>query len=180
MHVAVTRMAERDHTHTRGCFQLVDIANEIRRVADGHNDVHRLLLGHGLDRHNERTAHLPNVGGLLRTAQHDAVDCTVVERKTAHTLDIRVDLALVAVKCQQNVRTRIRARILHLAELLAERNHLAFHELDCGRVGVRLQDGQHAADARAEVSKRHEHAHRGLRLGKKAQQALGDDRQRAL
>ena len=86
----------------------------------------------------------------------------------------------MAVKRQQNVRTGIRTRILHLAELLAERDHLAFHELDCGRVGVRLQDGQHAADTRAEVSKRHEHAHRGLRLGKKAQQALGDDRQRAL
>ena len=149
-------------------------------MADGHNDVHRLLLGHSLDRHNERTAHLPDVGGLLRAAQHDAVDCTVVERKTAHALDIRVDLALVTVKRQQNVRTRIRARILHLAELLAERDHLAFHELDCGRVGVRLQDGQHAADTRAEVSKRHEHAHRGLRFGKKAQQALGDDRQRTL
>ena len=149
-------------------------------MADGHNDVHRLLLGHSLDRHNERTAHLPDVGGLLRTAQHDAVDRTVVERKAAHTLDIRVDLALVAVKRQQNVRTRIRTRIFHLAELLAERDHLAFHELDCGRVGVRLQDGQHAADTRAEIGKRNEHAHRGLRLGKKAQQALGDNRQRAL
>ena len=86
----------------------------------------------------------------------------------------------MAVKRQQNVRTRIRTRIFHLAELLAERDHLAFHELDCGRVGVRLQDGQHAADTRAEIGKRHEHAHRGLRLGKKAQQALGDDRQRTL
>ena len=149
-------------------------------MADRHHDVHRLLLGHGLDRHDERTAHLPDVGGLLRTAQHDVVDGTVVKCKAAHALDIRVDLALVAVKRQQNVRTRIRTRILHLAEILAERDHLAFHELDCGRVGICLQNRQHTADTRAEVGKRHEHAHRGFRSGQQAQQALGDDRQRAL
>ena len=149
-------------------------------MADGHHDVHRLLLRHSLDRHNERTAHLPNVGGLLSAAQHDVVDGTVVKCKAAHALDIRIDLALVAVKRQQNVRARIRTRIFHAGKALTEGYDLAFHELDCGRVGVRLQDGQHAADTRAEVSKRHEHAHRGLRLGKKAQQALGDDRQRTL
>ena len=103
MHVAVTRMTERDHAHPRGCFQLVDVANEIRRVADRHHDVHRLLLGHSLDRHNERTAHLPDVGSLLSAAQHDIVDGAVVERKAAHALDIRIDLALVTVKRQQDV-----------------------------------------------------------------------------
>ena len=86
----------------------------------------------------------------------------------------------MAVKRQQNVRTGIRTRIFHAGKALTEGYDLAFHELDCGRVGVRLQDSQHAADTRAEVSKRNEHAHRGLRLGKKAQQALGDDRQRTL
>ena len=103
MHVAVTRMTERDHTHARGRFQLVDIANEIRRVADGHDNVHRLLLGHGLDRHDERTAHLPDVRRLLGTAEHDIVDGAVVERKAAHALDARIDLALVTVKRQQDI-----------------------------------------------------------------------------
>ena len=69
---------------------------------------------------------------------------------------------------------------MHAGKALTEGYDLAFHELDCGRVGICLQNRQHAADTRAEVSKRNEHAHRGLRLGKKAQQALGDDRQRAL
>ena len=149
-------------------------------MADGHHDVHRLLLGHGLDRHDERTAHLPDVRRLLGTAEHDIVDGAVVERKAAHALDIRVDLALVTVKRQQNVRARIRTRILHAGKALTEGYDLALHELDCGRVGICLQNRQHAADTRAEVGKRHEHAHRGFRSGKKAQQALGDDRQRAL
>ena len=103
MYVAVARMAERDHTHTRGGLQLVDVTYKVRRVADRHHNVHRLLLGHGLDRHDERTAHLPDVGSLLRTAQHDVVDGTVVKRKAAHALDVRVDLALVTVKRQQDV-----------------------------------------------------------------------------
>ena len=72
-------------------------------MADGHDNVHRLLLGHGLDRHNERTAHLPDVGSLFSTAEHDIVDGAVVKRKATHALDIRVDLALVTVKRQQDV-----------------------------------------------------------------------------
>ena len=103
MYVAVTRMTERDHTHARECFQLVDVTYKVRRVADRHDNVHRLLLGHGLDRHDERTAHLPDVHRLLSAAQHDVVDGTVVKCKATHALDIRVDLALVAVKRQQDV-----------------------------------------------------------------------------
>ena len=69
---------------------------------------------------------------------------------------------------------------MYAGEALTEGYDLALHELDCGRVGICLQDRQHAADARAEVGKRHEHAHRGFRPGQQAQQAFGDNGQRAL
>ena len=44
MHVAVPGMAEADHPHAGGGFQFVDEADEIRRMADGYYNIHRLLF----------------------------------------------------------------------------------------------------------------------------------------
>ena len=70
MYVAVAGMAEADHLHAGGRFQFVDEADEICRMADGHHDVHWLLLRNGFHRFDQCTTDLPDVCRLCRIGEH--------------------------------------------------------------------------------------------------------------
>ena len=180
VHIAVARVAEADHLHAALGFQVVDEADEVRRAADGHDDIDRLLLGNGLHGLDKRAAHAPDVSALPRVGELDKVERAVLQCQRAHARGIGRDLFASAVKGQENIRAGVGAGIRDAAEAFAKRDDFALHEFDRRGVRVRAQDGQNALDAGFQVGIRHKHAERGLGLGNKAQQALCDDGERTL
>ncbi len=158
MYIAVSGMAEAHHLHAGFLLQRVDELNEIHRMADGHHDVHRLLLRNRFHRLHQRTADLPDLRRPGRIRQGNVVERTVFQGQLPHSGGVGIDLTLMAVEGQKNVGARLRARVLHAGEILAEGHHLPLHKLHRRRIGIGAENGQDTPDSGMEIRIRNQHA----------------------
>ena len=101
MDVAIPCVAEADHPHAGLGFQRMDEADKFSGLADGHHDVHRLLLGDGLRRLDQSPAHPPDLSGLGCIVQGDDFQGTLGQHQLVHAVQTFLHFQCPPVKGQQ-------------------------------------------------------------------------------